>query len=68
MSIEEHLLADAKSFAEEVKDFDDRRLLVDVLTRLGIQSSLVTSPANPGPAATAAGPGSATPCRPSVRR
>jgi hypothetical protein len=68
MSIEEHLLADAKSFAEEVKDLDDRKLLVDVLTRLGIQPSSVASPANLGPAATAAGPERATPCGPSVRR
>ena len=63
MSVEKRLLDDASSFADEVKDFDDHALLVEVLARLGIQQGLATSPASPGPAATTGRAPEAAPCR-----
>lgn len=47
MRIEKRLRADAKSFADEVKDFDDQELLDEILVRLGIQPGL-TNPSASG--------------------
>jgi hypothetical protein len=46
VSVENRLLDDAKSFAEEVADFDDEELFARIMTRLGIDlpPRLATSP------------------------
>lgn len=45
MSVEKRLLDDAKSFADEVANFDDDELFADIMAKLGINMpGLAASP------------------------
>lgn len=60
MSVEKRLRDDAESFADEVADFDDEQLYVDIMVGLGIapwQSPAASPKPSTGPAVNHGRPG-----------